>query len=141
MNLTNFDTLRPTSVGFEELFRNLDRINNSYTRNTFPPYNLISTGEDEFLIELAVAGFSKDDIEIETHNNVLTVSGKSVTEDESNSRRYMYRGIAGRSFKREFLLGDYVEVENADIVNGILRIQLRRHVPESMKPKRIEISS
>ena len=103
----------------------------------YPPYNIESTGEDQYRITLAVAGFGTDEIEIETRDNLLKVVGKKGADVAD--RKFLYRGIANRNFERTYQLADYVRVDGADLEDGLLHIDLVREVPEAMKPRRITI--
>lgn len=136
---TNLDLtpFRRAAVGFDHLFDMLEN-GTSWGENGYPPFDLEQDNEDHYRITLAVAGFSRDEIDITSQQNLLIVTGqkKNETQDESG---YIYRGIAARSFERRFVLGDYVKVKSADLKDGLLVIELVREVPEEMKPKKIEI--
>jgi molecular chaperone IbpA len=106
--------------------------------NSFPPYNIKSDDENKYQITMAVAGFSRDDLDISSEQNVLTVSGNREQETEDDAQ-YLYRGIATRSFQRRFNLADHVRVTGAELENGLLHIFLERELPEAMKPRSIEI--
>jgi molecular chaperone IbpA len=106
------------------------------TTTAFPPVNVIKTDEYNFIIELAVAGFKKDEIEITTEKNSLKVSGKKEGEDDRN---YISKGIAGRKFSRQFVLSDTVVVKGADLADGILTVKLENVIPEEQKPRKITI--
>lgn len=140
--MTTFDLspLYRTAIGFDRL---ADMVNNAarVDSNGYPPYNIESLGEDRYRITMAVAGFSLDELDILTERNTLTVSGaKGEAESEQNAE-YLYRGIATRSFERRFQLADHVEVDGAQLENGLLHIELKRELPEQMKPRKIEIGS
>ncbi|CAN0053177.1 unnamed protein product, partial [Chrysoparadoxa australica] len=105
----------------------------------YPPYNIEQLGEHEYLIELAVAGFGEEDLDIQVQENVLTVSGKR-TPSEGEGRNFLHRGIAERSFERRFHLADNVEVRGADLRNGLLQVRLEREIPEAKKPRQISIN-
>lgn len=122
----------PHWVGFNSLFSELEKA--ASLRVTYPPHNIVRLSEDQHLIELAVAGFREEDISIETHDNILSVSGKS-----TDQREYAYKGISTRDFEREFVLAEHVEVKEATYYNGILQIYLVRNVPDEKKPRKIEI--
>ena len=107
----------------------------------YPPYNIQHVDEDEYLIELAVAGFGEEDLTVEVQENVLTVSGRIGEKDGQDDRRFVHRGIAERAFERRFHLADHVEVTEAGLKNGLLAIRLVREIPEAAKPKRITIQS
>lgn len=134
-------TLQPYNrfgVGFDKLFNELDRLMQVSTPNNggYPPFNLEKTAENSYRITLAVAGFTEKDIEITQQENSLVVSGQKTEEDTAN---YIHRGIATRNFKREFVLGDRVEVKTAGLKDGMLVIELEEIVPEEAKPKKIPL--
>jgi molecular chaperone IbpA len=137
---TNFDftPFRRSTVGFDRLFEMLENGGVVGGTESYPPFNLEQDGEDRYRITLAVAGFSQDEIDITAQQNLLIVAGKKRDED---GRSYVHRGIATRSFERRFALGDYVQVKNAELKDGLLSIELAREIPEEMKPRRIEIGS
>jgi molecular chaperone IbpA len=105
----------------------------------YPPYNIETSGENDYRITMAVAGFTEKDLSMEVKENILTVSGARSDEDEKSQTTYLYRGIANRSFERKFQLADYVRVLDARLENGLLHVELRREIPEAMKPRKIEI--
>lgn len=126
------------SVGFDRLFHQLDTVNrNHQLESTYPPYNIINTGDETFSIELAVAGFSKEEIDVEVKQNVITVRGEKNETEEKET--FVHKGIGTRKFQRAFTLADYVEVVEGDLVNGILVLKFERKVPEAMKPRKIEL--
>ncbi|MEO1607830.1 MAG: Hsp20 family protein [Pseudomonadota bacterium] len=104
----------------------------------YPPYNIEKTGTDDYRIVIALAGFSKDDVELTSEQGKLKVRGK-ITENQDT--KYLYRGIAGRSFERNFDLAEHIEVKGATFANGLLTIELKRELPESMKPRAIKIAT
>lgn len=139
--MTTYDLspLYRTAIGFDRLADMLSSASR-VDGNGFPPYNIEARGEDQYRISMAVAGFSDDDLEIVTEQNTLTVSGgKAAGDREDEEREFLYRGIATRSFERRFQLADHVLVESAKLENGLLHIDLKRELPEQMKPRRIEI--
>jgi molecular chaperone IbpA len=105
----------------------------------YPPFDLIKLGDNDYRIELAVAGFKPDELDITAQQNVLVVSGRKKDESEESSSNYVYRGIATRSFERRFALADHIQVRGADMKDGLLSIELVREIPEAMKPKKINI--
>ena len=123
------------AIGVDRLF---DRLisNIEAPQNNYPPYNIVQVNEDEYFIELAVAGLDENDLEITQDQNTLAISGAIEVNKDLN---YLHKGIAGRNFRREFTLADHVEVVNADLNKGILLINLKRELPEAMKPKTIAI--
>ncbi|MCA1778862.1 MAG: Hsp20 family protein [Xanthomonadaceae bacterium] len=141
--MTTYDLspLYRTAIGFDRLADMLTSASR-VDANGYPPYNVETRGEDEYRISMAVAGFSDEDLEIVTEQNTLTISGNKRDEESVEGKReFLYRGIATRSFERRFQLADHVRVENAKLENGLLHIDLKRELPEQMKPRRIEIGS
>lgn len=138
MTTFDFSPLYRTSVGFDRLASMLASATRLEQGNSFPPYNIKSDDENKYQITMAVAGFSRDDLDISSEQNVLTVSGNREQETEDDSQ-YLYRGIATRSFQRRFNLADHVRVIGAELENGLLHIFLERELPEAMKPRSIEI--
>lgn len=136
MNAFDFTPLFRTAIGFDRLAQALESANRA-DAGGYPPYNIELTGEDQYRITLAVAGFGADEIDIEVKENLLTVTGHK--GGEVADRRFLHRGIANRNFERAYQLADYVRVDGADLKDGLLHIELVREVPESMKPRRIEI--
>nr|WP_255575096.1 Hsp20 family protein [Caldovatus aquaticus] len=128
-----------TAIGFDRLFRQLDLARGSEAANGYPPYNIEKTGEDTYVLTMAVAGFGPDDLEVTTRENTLTIAGKASQSDEG--RRFLHRGIAGRAFERRFVLADHIVVKGARLENGLLHIELERIVPEALKPRRIPIQA
>lgn len=148
MRTYDFTPLNRTFVGFDRMAELINAASqNVDSAKGYPPYNVAQYGEDAYRIELAVAGFSDDDIEIESHKNVLTVTGtKAPTEadndaDEFGGPQYLHRGIAERGFERRFQLADHVIVTGADLKNGMLVIELKRELPEALKPRKIAIGT
>ncbi len=141
MRHVDFSPLYRSTVGFDRLFNMLDSIGQPESAQTYPPYNIERTGEDAYRVSMAVAGFSDSEIEIESHRNVLSVKGERKEEPTGEGSEVIYRGIAGRSFERRFQLADHVEVVGANLKNGLLHIDLKRNVPEELKPRKIAISS
>ena len=129
---------RRSAVGFDRLFDLLESGPSLLGSETYPPFDLMSDGEDRYRITLAVAGFTPQEIDITAQHNLLIVSGRKESQDE---RGYIHRGIAARSFERRFALGDYVQVRGAELKDGLLTIELVREVPEEMKPRKIAIGS
>ena len=125
------------AIGVDRLF---DRLisNIEAPQNNYPPYNIVQVNEDEYFIELAVAGLDENDIEITQDQNTLVITGAIEVSEDFN---YLHKGIAGRNFRREFTLADHVEVVSANLNKGILLINLKRELPEAMKPKTIAIGN
>jgi molecular chaperone IbpA len=134
----DFTPLFRSSVGFDRVLDLLDNATRLTTIDNWPPYDIAKTGEDEYRISLAVAGFQEDELGITQEPNLLVVSGNKAGEDNA---QYLYRGIAGRSFQRRFELADHVKVAGAALKNGLLTIELKRELPEEMKPRKIAIAT
>lgn len=139
MTTFDFSPLYRTSVGFDRLAALLSSATRLEQGNSYPPYNIRTTGENQYQITMAVAGFSEADLDISTEQNKLSVTGNRAQEEEDGN--FLYRGIATRSFERRFNLADYVRVTGAQLENGLLHISLERELPEAMKPRNIEIKS
>lgn len=135
----DFAPFRRSTVGFDRLFDMLENTSLGNGGENYPPFDLIRTGENDYRIELAVAGFKPDEIDITAQQNVLIVSGGKKEESDEEASDYIYRGIATRSFERRFALADHIQVRGADMKDGLLSIELVREIPEAMKPKKIEI--
>ena len=133
----NFNQLTPYAVGFDRVFDQLNAyVTNNVTSTGFPPYNIRKDGDYTYVIEMALAGFGKEDIEVEVKEGLLTV--RSVKENDENDSN-IYRGISYRKFNRKFTLADDVEVNDASLEHGMLTINLERIVPEEKKPRTITI--
>lgn len=139
MRTLDYSPLYRSVVGFDRLAALLDAAAKGGDAAGYPPYNIESVGEDAYRIELAVAGFSPEELSIEARENVLTVSGRKAANDDA--KRFLHRGLAARSFERRFQLADYVVVTSAALANGLLSVELKRELPESLKPRRIEIAT
>jgi molecular chaperone IbpA len=122
----------PFFVGFN---REIEKATNIYNSGNFPPYNIRQIDEDHFVIELAVAGFGENDLEVIYQDGTVTIKGERKEDDAE----YIHKGIATRKFTREFVLGSYLEITSANIENGVLSVSLERNLPESMKPRQINI--
>ena len=131
------------TVGFDRIFDQLETVRHNMdnpggrAETKYPPYNIVKTGDDTFTIELAVAGFSQENLDVEIKENILSVKGSK--EEETAKRAYVHQGLASRAFERHFTLADHVEVVDGDIVNGVLVINLERVVPDVLKPKKITL--
>lgn len=134
--MTGINTLFPRSsfVGFDHLLNELDHVAR-HANDHYPPHNIIKTGDTDYLIELAVAGFTREELSVEVKDRTLTITG----EHESKGREYVHRGISTKKFKRTFRLSEHVQVHGADLVDGILAIELKYSIPEEMRPRKIEI--
>ena len=134
--MTGLTTLFPRSsfVGFDHLFNELE-FTAKHAQDHYPPHNIIKTSDPDYLIEMAVAGFSKDELSVEVKDRTLTVMGEHV----SKGRDFIHRGISTKKFKRTFRLSEHVKVHGADIQDGILAIELKYVIPEEMRPRKISI--
>lgn len=141
LNLRSLDipSIHKFAVGFDNMFDELMRVTSQQTNTNYPPYNVIKYTDDQFAIELAVAGFGEGEIDVQVENNQLTIKGEQ-SEDTREGVEFLHRGISARNFVRTFTLADHVEVVDARIANGILTISLERKIPEEKKPKKIAIS-
>lgn len=127
------------TIGMDRLFdRVMDQVDTAGSNGNYPPYNIVRVDEDRYEIQVAVAGFNKEDIDIEYHEGRLTVTGRQ--SHKNDDIEYLYQGISSRDFTRSFTLAEYVEVNDAVIENGILIVSLERIVPETMKPRSIAIT-
>jgi molecular chaperone IbpA len=129
---------RSMFVGFEPLFNELERLTTiTPGQDNYPPHNVVKIDDEHFNIEMAVAGFGKDDVEVELKDGTLTISGER-SEDE---REYAYKGISSRKFSKSFRLAEYVVADGADLVDGVLVVNLRVDIPEEKRPQKIKIGS
>ncbi len=127
-------------IGFDRMFNDIDRL--QLRSDNYPPHNIIKTGENEYVIEMAVAGFSKDEVSIQVESNQLTIAGQkavTATVDEQDEPVYLHRGLAARDFVKVFPLAEHIEVGDAELTNGILSVKLTRIVPEALKARVINI--
>lgn len=138
MTSIDFSPLYRNTVGFDSLANLLDNAMQSNSAPGYPPYDIESMDESKYKITLAVAGFSEDELDIQTERGMLTIRGKRSDEKDG---KYLHRGIAKRSFERKFQLADHVEVSDAALVNGLLEVSLIKEVPEALKPKKISIGT
>ena len=124
-------------VGFDDTYNRMAKLHDDLTKNipNYPPYNIRKVEDNKYVIELAVAGFGRSDIEVTLENNKLIISGN--TADDSDN--FLFKGIASRAFTRTFALDDHIEIENAEMMNGMLRIALEKIIPEHKKPRKIEV--
>ncbi|MBL6623540.1 MAG: Hsp20 family protein [Proteobacteria bacterium] len=137
MQTFDLTPLYRTSIGFDRLAQMLDTINMDVPTG-YPPYNIEKLTDNKYCITMAVSGFDEANLNIDVKENILSVTGDSSKDD---NREYLYKGISSRNFERRFRLADYVEVESANLSNGLLNIILVRELPEAMKPRKIEIST
>jgi len=130
-----FGRFRPFGIGFDEAFLQLDKLHATTTGN-YPPYNIVKVDEENFLVEIAAAGFAKSDFDITLKDGSLTIAAKSEKED---AKEYMHKGIAARSFERTFALAEHVDVKGVSYKDGILLVELSKVIPEEEKPKKFTI--
>jgi molecular chaperone IbpA len=135
----DFSPLYRSTVGFDRLFDMLDQSAQIEPMTNWPPYNIEKVGEDQYVITMAIAGFSPDEIELTQKESQLLVTGQKKGSEEG--KQYLHRGIATRAFKQTFNLADHVKVTGASLENGLLTVELKREVPEALKPRRIEINA
>ena len=140
MRTVDFTPLYRSVVGFDRLANLIETASKLEGPSGYPPYNIETVGENAYRIEIAVAGFKADELNLEVKENLLTVQGKKAANDDAQ-RRYLHRGLAERDFERRFQLADYVVVTDAALNDGLLSISLRRELPEALKPRRIAIST
>lgn len=134
----DFSPLFRSSIGFDRMLDALEAASRVESIDKWPAYDIIKTGEDDYRIAMAVAGFSQDELTITQEQNVLVVAGQ---KEDAREEQYLHRGIADRTFQSRFELADHVKVMGAGLVNGLLTIDLKREIPEEMKPRKIEIST
>ena len=127
---------RDIFLGFDSLFDEMHRLNTAQKQPSYPPYNVVKKDDDHYLIEIAVAGFTKSDIDLTLDKGVLTIEGKKSEED---TKEYVHKGISARNFKRSFTLADTIEIVGADVIDGMLLIGLQNVIPEEEKPKTINL--
>ena len=137
MRTFDFSPLYRSAVGFDRLTNVLDAAQKNGAADGYPPYNIEKTSEDSYQITLAVAGFGSADLDVEVRDGQLVIVGKGDSEEQDN--QFLHRGIARRAFERRFQLADHVEVKAADLVDGLLKVDLVREIPEAMKPRKIDI--
>jgi len=142
-NLSVWNSLKPFSVGFDSIFEEFDRMLDSTERynSNYPPYNIRKLSDNDYKIEVALAGYSKDDIELELKDSTLTVRNKTkekVINDESNG--VIHKGISTRKFDRSFTISEDIKVKNAELKNGLLNVDLERIIPDEKKPRLIDIN-
>ncbi len=137
MRTFDLSPLYRATVGFDNLTRLLDATINDAP--SYPPYNIAKAGEDAYRITFAVAGFADKDLDVQIENHTLTVRGKTAQDEPQTT--YLHRGIAGRSFERKFELADHIQVTGATMENGLLHIDLKREIPEALKPRKVAIAA
>ena len=140
MERFDFTPLFRSTIGFDRLARLVDTANRvDSTAQSYPPYDIETTGEDAYRLTMAVAGFAQGELDITVHENTLIVTGKAQNDTENG--RYLHHGIARRAFERRFSLADHLKVTGANLDNGLLHVDLVREVPEAMKPRTVKIGT
>jgi molecular chaperone IbpA len=139
--IVRFDTsaLNRAFIGLDTMFNDVEHRLANQIQTNYPPYNVIKHDEDNYEVQLAVAGFRQDEVDITVENTQLMIKGTKF--EEADTKEYLYRGLAARDFERHFTLGQYLEVNGAEIKDGLLIVKLKRNVPEAMKPRKIEIKA
>ena len=142
-NLSIFNQLRPVTVGFDPMFDRFERMFEDDFFNTpsvnYPPYNIVRTGDYTYDIEVALAGFSRKDIDVQYADSVVTIKSVHEAKDKDDEDGTIYKGISKRHFTKSFTIADDVEVKGAELKDGLLKISLERIIPEAKKPRTIEI--
>jgi len=133
--MTQLDLVNHALIGFDRIFNQLDNVR--IQNKTYPPHNVIKIDEHNWLVELAAAGFSRDDLTVELHENTLTIRGQKAEQED---RQYLYRGLAMRNFEKSLYLQDHIKIKRAEYKEGLLFIYLEHELPESKKPKQITIN-
>jgi molecular chaperone IbpA len=143
MNRLDMTPVFRTAIGFDRMANLVDNMltGQTETQSNWPPYNIEKHGEDHYRISMAVAGFAEDDLEVTIHDQTLIISGNQDDIESPGDVAYLHRGIAGRNFERRFQLADFIEIKGASINDGLLHVELERVIPDTMKPRRINISS
>ncbi|WP_448213318.1 Hsp20 family protein [Colwellia sp. MEBiC06753] len=137
---TDFSPLYRSFIGFDHLAGLMDKAARSEKQSAYPPYNIELIAEDKYRITMAVAGFSEPELDIESKENHLVITGTKAVDADKGDRKFLHQGIAERSFERKFQLGDHVRVTEAFMENGLLHIDLVREIPEALKPRKIAIN-
>lgn len=142
MRTIDLSPLYRSFIGSDHLASMIDAAARNEKQTSYPPYNIELVSEDKYRITMAIAGFAQDDVDIVVQENTLVVTGnKPNTDNDSDSKQFLHKGISERNFERKFQLGDHVKVLAADMENGLLSIELERVIPEAKKPRKIEIGS
>jgi|18_taG_2_1085343.scaffolds.fasta_scaffold01695_4 molecular chaperone IbpA len=136
----SFDRLKPFSIGFNSLFDDFDKmLDSSEFVSNYPPYNIVQGKDNDYKIEVALAGFDKKDISVEAKENTLTIKSKREEKTDEKVNGVLHKGIAQRQFVRSFALGDDIKVKDAKLEKGLLTVDLEREIPEHKKPRLIEV--
>ena len=144
MRTFDYSPFYRATVGFDRVFNLLDSVAGQPSTNGYPPYNIEKSGDNDYRIVMAVAGFAEAELNVTQKENELLVTGQSASSAAANGadeKQYLYRGIAGRNFERRFQLADHVKVTGAKLANGLLTIELQREIPEEKKPRAIPVQA
>ncbi len=140
MRTFDVSPLYRSAIGFDRMANIADSLHRAeQSQPSYPPYNIELLAENQYRITMAIAGFSENELNIQTEQGTLTISGQK--NEDASEHQYLHQGIAGRNFERRFQLADHVKVESANLENGLLHVELRREIPEAMKPRTIKISN
>lgn len=137
---TDFSPLYRSFIGFDHLAGLIDKASRADKQSSYPPYNVELLAEDQYRITMAIAGFAEQELDIESKQNTLVVTGTKTGNTSNAERKFLHQGIADRNFERKFQLGDHVKVIGAFIEHGLLHIDLEREIPEALKPRKIAIN-
>lgn len=137
---TDFSPLYRSFIGFDHLAGLIDKASRADKQPSYPPYNVELLAEDQYRITMAIAGFAEQELDIESKQDTLIVTGTKSASDSNKERKYLHQGIADRNFERKFQLGEHVKVIGAFIEHGLLSIDLEREIPEALKPRKIAIN-
>ncbi len=137
---TDFSPLYRSFIGFDHLAGLIDKASRADKQSSYPPYNIELLAEDQYRITMAVAGFAESELEIESKQNNLIITGTKAAANDKANRKFLHQGIAERNFERKFQLGDHVKVIGAFMENGLLHVDLEREIPEALKPRKIAIN-
>lgn len=137
---TDFSPLYRSFIGFDHLAGLIDKASRADKQSSYPPYNVELLAEDQYRVTMAIAGFAEDELEIESKQNTLIVTGIKTGSNNKGEQKFLHQGIAERNFERKFQLGDHVKVTGASMEHGLLHIDLEREIPEALKPRKIAIN-
>ena len=137
---TDFSPLYRSFIGFDHLAGLIDKASRADKQSSYPPYNVELLAEDQYRITMAIAGFAEEELEIESKQDTLIVTGTKANNSSKTERKFLHQGIADRNFERKFQLGEHVKVIGAFIEHGLLHIDLEREIPEALKPRKIAIN-
>ena len=136
MTAVRYTTINnPWSIGFDHLFRQLEEVQSAMATENYPPHNIVKIDDDHYLVELAVAGFEENELDVTVQDGILTVTGS-----KEDNRTYVHKGVSTRKFTRSFTLNEHVEVKSATAAKGILSIELERNIPDAQRPRKITIN-